>query len=967
MEFPKRTIAAVLFAVLPFALIAQKKLTQPPYTSSVDRTKGYEQRKKLEEKSLVSDISFRSVGPTVMSGRVVDIEVDPKQPEHFYVAYASGSLWETTNNGISFTPLFDDEMVMTIGDIVIDPHTNDVWIGSGENNSSRSSYAGSGIYKGTKDAKGKMTFTNLGLGETHHIGRMIFHPTKRGTMWVAALGHLYSPNDERGVYKTTDGGASWKKVLFVDDNSGAVDLVIDPSNPDVLYTAIWERERRAWNFKGNGKGSGIYKSTDGGENWNKIATKGAEFPQGDGVGRIGLSVCPTDPNVVYAVLDNQFRTEKKAEEKGDDLTKDDLRNMSKETFLGLSEDKLTTFLENNDFPDEYDAASVIRMVKRDKITPLALVEYLEDANSLLFDTPVKGCEVYKSLDAGKTWSKMNEDKLDGVFYSYGYYFGQIRVSPSNCDHIYIFGVPILKSEDGGKTYKSLSAENVHADHHALWIDPENPKHLVNGNDGGVNISYDDGATWLKSNTPSVGQFYSVNVDMAKPYNVYGGLQDNGVWTGSKTYQASRRWHQSGRYPYKSIMGGDGMQVEIDHRDNNTVYTGFQFGNYFRVDKTTGDSEYITPHHELGQRPLRFNWQAPIHLSVHNRDILYMGSHRFHRSMNRGDEFKTMSKDLTKGGRKGNVAYGTLTSIHESPLKFGLIYVGSDDGLIHVTRDGGNSWKKISTSLEQDMWVSRVQASAHETSRVYASLNGYRWDDFKAYLYVSEDYGNTWKSIGGDLPAEPINVVKEDPENANILYVGTDHGLYVSVDRGATFMQMKKNLPATPVHDLVIHSRDNDLVVGTHGRSIYIADVEHLQMLTDEVLKKPLHAFEMERTRHNPRWGSSWSAWSEPFIPSKHFPIYLGADATSAKVTITTADGGLVNELKVEVRKGINYIPYDLSIKSDYVKALNKARGKAKKEELKAADNDSYYLPRGKYKAVIKTGAEQVEVKFTVGD
>ena len=360
------------------------------------------------------------------------------------------------------------------------------------------------------------------------------------------------------------------------------------------------------------------------------------------------------------------------------------------------------------------------MIRKGKIKPIDVAHYLEDANSMLFDTPVIGAEVYKTVDGGKTWSKTHTDYLDDIYYSYGYYFGQIQIDKNNQNHIYISGVPILKSKDGGKSFTSIQKSNVHADHHALWINPSLKGHLINGNDGGLNISYDDGENWIKCNQPAVGQFYTVNIDNAKPYNVYGGLQDNGVWMGTSSYSASDSWHQSGQYPYKSIMGGDGMHVQIDNRNNQLVYTGFQFGNYYRIDLKKDKQKYIQPKHELGDSPLRFNWQTPILLSSFNQDILYFGSNKLHRSMNKGDDFETISNDLTQGGKKGNVAYGTLTSISESPFQFGLIYVGSDDGLVHVTKSGGENWTKISDSFPKDLWVSRVIASQHQKERVYVT-------------------------------------------------------------------------------------------------------------------------------------------------------------------------------------------------------------------------------------------------------
>lgn len=956
----------ILCLLFTFSLSFSQSV-QPPFTPAKERLDGFEKRKALQEQSILNGIKFRSVGPSVFSGRVVDLEVSPTDPSHFYVAYASGGLWKTENNGMSFTPLFDNEVVMTIGDIAVDWERNIIWVGTGEVNSSRSSYAGVGMYKSEDGGK---SWQHYGLTETHHIGRVILHPTDPNTLWVAALGHLYSPNEERGIFKTTDGGKSWTKTLFVNSNAGAIDLVIDPDNPQLLYAATWERERRAWDFIEGGKGSGIYKSMDGGNNWKLITNSKSGFPTGKGVGRIGLALGKKKgKTVLFAALDNYFRRPKEKEKQENILTKDDLREMNKEDFLKLENYKVKDYLASNNFPKKYNVKTVTEKIKKGEITPKTLVEYTEDANSLLFDTPVIGLEVYRSDDEGKSWTKTHEKYLDGVYYSYGYYFGTIRVSPSNADKLYIMGVPVIKSDDAGKTWESINGDNVHVDHHALWVNPNRPGHLILGNDGGINISYDDGKKWIKCNTPAVGQFYYVAVDMAQPYNIYGGLQDNGVWMGPSTYKANTRWHSSGQYPFKSIMGGDGMQVAVDTRDNKTVYTGFQFGNYFRVNTQTRKRKYITPKHELGERPLRWNWQAPIHLSIHNQDIFYMGSNKLHRSFNRGDDFEEISDDLTTGGRQGDVAFSTLTTIHESPLKFGLIYTGSDDGLAHVTRDGGFSWVNISKGLPKDMWIARIQASKFVKGRVYVCLNGYRWDDFKAYLYVSEDYGSNWQAIGSNLPAEPLNVVKEDPNNQEILYVGSDHGLYLSLDRGKSFMLMNEGLPAVSVHDVVVHPRDKELLVGTHGRSMYIGNVKELQQFTPSLMEETLHVFALAKTRYRSNWGNSFSPWRPASEPSLSIPIYV-KEAGTIKLQLQMAEGLELHQWEANLSKGLNYVPYDLSINeetlTEYNKSLNKGLKKGAKPILiKKAKNDKAYAYKGKYKLLLEKDGEKVETELVI--
>lgn len=896
------------------------------------------------------------------------MDVWEKDPTHFYVAYASGGLWKTENNGQSFTPLFENETVMTIGDIAVDWQRNVVWIGTGEVNSSRSSYSGVGMYRSEDGGK---TWQHKGLPESHHIGRIVLHPTDPNTLWVAVLGHLYSPNQERGVYKTTDGGNTWRRVLYVNENSGAVDLVIDPKDPNTLYAATWHRERRAWDFVESGIGSGIHKSMDGGENWFNISGQESGFVEGEGTGRIGLAVGVKDgKSVLFAIIDNQNRRPKEATQKEEVLTKDELRSMTKESFLKLDKEKLKAYLKDNDFPEKYSADKVIDMVKKGEITPLALVEYTEDANTNLFDTPVIGAEVYTSNDAGKTWKKTHDGYLDDLFYSYGYYFGQIRVAPQDADKLYIFGVPILRSLNGGETWESINGDNVHGDHHALWMNPTRPGHLVLGNDGGINISYDNGDHWVKCNTPPVGQFYAVAVDMADDYNVYGGLQDNGVWTGPHSYKAGVNWHDTGHYPYKMLLGGDGMQVAVDSRDNETVYTGFQFGNYYRIKRSTGESEQITPQHELGERPLRWNWQTPIHLSAHNQDILYMGANKLYRSFNKGKDWEAISTDLTKGGQQGNVPFGTITTVHESSLRFGLIYCGTDDGLVHVTQDGGITWKNISNGLPSGYWVSRVQASVHNLSRVFVTLNGYRNDNFEAIAFLSEDFGVSWQQLGtNELPLEPVNVLKEDPTNPDLLYMGTDNSLFISLDRGQHFMAMNHNLPAVPIHDLVVHPREKELVVGTHGRSIYLADVKHVQQLKDSILQLEMFAFDIPKIKFRGNWGNAWNTWAkEAPQPAPELCVYI-KNAGRLKVSVMAGDIKL-QSWEQDATAGLNYPNYKGTLTETaataFAKQLNEKKKKGEKLiEIKKAKDGNYYLVAGEYKVMYEMNGQKLASTLTI--
>jgi photosystem II stability/assembly factor-like uncharacterized protein len=869
-------------------------------------------------------------------------------------------LWYTNNNGTSFTPVLDRSPTQNIGDIAVDWKSKTIWVGTGEKNSSRSSYAGIGMLKSADAGK---TWQNVGLLDSHHISRILINPNNTDEVVVGVVGHLYSSNQERGIFKTMDGGKTWTNPLFINENTGIIDLAFAPNNFNVIYAASWERTRKAWNFDGDGVNSAIYKSTDAGFSWVKMADKSG-FPVGSGVGRIGLTVF--NENTVYALHDSQFRRKddkKKKENATNALSKDDFKTMSEETFFKLTDKKLNTYLKTNGFQEKYRAENVKQLVGSGNVKPIDLASYLEDANSLLFDTAVVGAEVFKTADGGVSWQKTHEGYLDDLYYSYGYYFGEIRVDLQDENGIYVLGVPILKSKDGGKTFTSINKENVHADHQALWVNPKKQGHILNGNDGGLNLTYDDGKNWIKLNNPAVGQFYSVFADNQKPYHVYGGLQDNGVWVSSHKAKVDKRWKQSGQNPYKSIMGGDGMHVQVDDRNPNIVYTGYQFGNYYRINRETDKQKYIQPKHNLGENPYRFNWQTPILLSKHNQDILYLGGNKLHRSLNKGDAWTTISNDLTNGGKKGNVAYGTLTSIAESPFQFGLIYTGSDDGLVHVSKNGGGNWEVISNALPQNLWVSRVIASTYKKERVYVALNGYRFDDFTSYVYKSDDYGKTWKNIGDSIPTSPVNVIKEDSENENILYLGTDNGLYISFNNGTSWEVFSKNLPNVAVHDLVIQPAEKHLIVGTHGRSLYKAEIGALQEITTVILNKSAHIFEIKAIKKSRYWGNSWTKWLQPNTAELNIPFYVNGDK---KVTLSiftdtesSSEQVKVNTISMDATKGFNEAVFNISFSEKGKKTYLK---KNKEVDLKEAKNGIWYLPKGKYLVKIEGEVSNFEVE-----
>ncbi len=854
----KKTIFSLLFLgilLMGFNLLSSYAANDNPQTGPTDpvtRLKSWEHHMKLKNESIFKNLKWRAVGPEFMGGRIESIACPPGYNSTIYVGVGSGNVWKTINNGTTWEPIFENESTFTIGAVAVSQSNhNIVWVGTGEVLMARSSFAGTGVFRSTDAGK---TWKNMGLNDTHHIGRVLIDPKDHDIVYVAAIGHSYSYNEERGLFKTTDGGKTWNKILYISDKVGVVEVVMDPSNNKTLYSVAWERDRKAWNNVISGEGSGIYKTTDAGLTWKRL-TNG--LPQGKHVGRSGLSVSISNPNVVYAVVDNQaLRPKEKKKKPTSSLTISQLKKMTKEEFLKLDPKTLETFLRENGVSREYSAKDVFEAIKKEELTPKSLAQYFLDLSAgRELRGRVIGGEIYRSDNKGETWRKVNEDYLETRI---GYDFCLIRVSPDNENEIYVLGNNLLVSEDGGKTYRINRGKIVHLlqhdirvlhlDHHELWIDPLNPDRLLLGNDGGLYISYDRGETWLHTNNLPIGEFYAISVDMATPYNIYGGTQDDAALYGPSTHNLEDRLNKHGvEDPWKHIYldrwgGGDSYFTEVDPTDPNTIYYEHQFGRLRRKNlksasthrqKSTeeGSTIDIMPRAKIGEPPLRYNWMAPFVISHYNPDTLYYGAHKLFKSLNRGDNWICLSPDLTTNPgleKQGNVPYGTVTTISESPLKPGLIYVGTDDGNVQVTKNDGVSWAKINTGLPQK-WVSRVVASRYDEGTVYVSLTGYREDDFEKYLYMSIDFGKTWKSIAGNLPSEPINVVRDDPRNKNILYVGTDHGgVYTSLDRGKTWYSICNNLPTAAVHDLVVHPRDNELVIGTHGRSIFVLDVEKIQ-------------------------------------------------------------------------------------------------------------------------------------------
>lgn len=932
----------------------------PPATEKTDSTDTW-----------IDSLQWREVGPTATGGRVVDIAVDPNDDHHIFVASAAGGLWETRNNGTTWNCTFENEAVISIGDIAIDPNdSNTLWIGSGEANNQRSSLAGNGVYKSVDGGK---TWQHLGLEETHHIGRIIIDPSDSNTVFVAAVGHLYTFNQERGLYKTTDGGQTWNKVLYVNPRTGVIDVAMHPDNPKVLLAAAYERIRKAWNFDGNGPGSGIYRSEDGGESWNRIESN---LPGGD-IGRIGVAFFPGDANIAYATVANQNPAEPRSSDDESESNGDDSEQESAEASddpqADDSEAEQSTESIETGFGFELvwkdpqwvvgdidrSAARRLEGLRKDDVlvslagianwSPERIKGFLESLKvgdqvawsfqrkgrdeplTLSLGLPAErearevGGQVYRSDDSGKTWTLVSERPVGG---QPPYYYGQIRVDPEDADRVYMLGVPMFVSTDGGKTFESNGAPSVHVDHHALWINPDNPRHIMLGNDGGFHISYDQAETWDYVFNIPLAQFYAITVDQQIPYHVYGGLQDNGSWGGPSEAAGGvtrEAWYRVG--------GGDGFYVQVDPNDHNLIFSESQFGALGRQNRETGERGFIRPPQTDADNPDRvadrYNWNSPILMSQHDPRTIYFGGNKLFLSYNRGDDWLTISPDLTTNDpakTTGNVPHCTITTIAESPRDPEFLVVGTDDGKVHVTRDRGKHWQDISTGFPLQptrWWCSRVECSRSDLETIYVSFTGYREDDFRAFVFKSEDAGQTWKSIVSNLPSENVNVIKQDPRTPTTLYVGTEHGVYVSLDDGGQWHELK-GIPRVSVQDLLVHPRDRDLVIGTHGRGIYILDEitplqergswmaerkeeqkTHLYSVNDLLLVRPssVDSFAGDRKRSAPSPDPGVAIWYE---------VLDGAELKDSKMVVKKATGETVATIELEDKPGLHQARYPSS-------------------------------------------------------
>ena len=880
----------------------------------------------------LKNLEFREIGPAVMGGRIDDFAVVESNPNIVYVGTASGGVWKTTNNGTTWEPVFDKEGVSTIGDIAIAPSDPAVvWVGSGEPNNRQSSSWGDGIYKSLDAGK---TWLKMGLAATHHIGRVVIHPKNPEVVYAAALGHLWGPNPERGVYKTTDGGKTWTQVLKINDDTGVSDIAMDPDSPDTLYAAAYERRRTPFGFNGGGPGSAIYKTTDGGATWKKLM-KGLPYENGGDTGRIGLDIYRKDSNIVYAIVQH---------EKGG---------------------------------------------------------------------------TYRSEDKGETWKKMGDTNPRPSYYS------QIRIDPNNDLRIWELGAQMYYSEDGGKTFSTQRIKGIHGDFHAMWINPANSNHVITGCDGGVHWSYDNGRTWDFINTIAIGQYYEVGLDNEKPYQICGGLQDNGSWCGPSMSLARDGITNE---DWTLMPGGDGFYAEIDNVEPWIVYTESQDGHISRRDAHTGQQREIMPEAKAGEPHYRFQWNSPMAVSAHDHKTIYYGGNYLFKSTDRGDSWTRLGGDLTTGVDRNKLPifgkvpdkntlsrhdgveeYPTITTLSESPLKADVLWVGTDDGNLQVTRDGGKTWKNVVSrvpGLPKGTYVSRVVASKYGEGTAYATFDGHRNDDYNVYIFITTDYGENWKAIRNGIPdsAGTVHVVREHPRDANLLFAGTEFGLWVSWDRGGNWTALKNNLPTVPVDDIEIQAEQNDLVLATHGRSIWIFDdITPIEKFDTGVTNSDLTFFSPRPatlwdlrqrrwsagqkmfTAKNPPYGAILNYYLKEAVPPKTAKDEKEKDKDNketaatdkevkteeaakkegkVKISVYDKDGKLVRELEGPGKAGVNRTNWDLRWNSPAVPTP---------EQVEAAAAGFDFGPRGplvepgEYTVKIKAGSKEAAQKVVVED
>jgi len=895
-----------------------RKLKKPAGRGPAKRKQAKKEKPKTKRALVEADLKrvpWRSIGPAVMGGRIADMAFAPGDTKTFYVGYASGGLWRTTNRGTTFEQLFKKEETSSIGAVAVcdaplkwkgwtkDTPAKDrkkkgkgriVWVGTGEGNGRNSSSWGNGVYRSTD---GGAKFVHLGLDETHDVPRIAVDPRNPDVCYVAALGHLWGHNSERGLYKTSDGGKTWSKVLYIDDKTGCCDVAVDPKRPDTVYAAMYMRLRTAYSFTSGGPKGGIYKSTNGGRTWKKLA--GGLPAQ---TGRIGLDIFPGDTKKVIAV-----------------------------------------------------------------------VESTEDGANSIRDDRMRAGGVFVSNDGGEKWER------GSVRSPRAFYFSKVKFDPKNSKRVYMLGWTTEVSDDGGKTFREGFANLLHADHHAILVSPEDPDHIVIGTDGGASQTFDGGKTWDFLNTIATGQFYNISLDDSDPYRVIGGLQDNGTWLGPSATNKNEAEDKAAKVSptgitnsdWQLVNWGDGFHADFDPTDPNVMYGEWQGGNLVRIDLSDSDRRYIAPEAREGEPRNRFNWNSPFFVSKHDGKTLYIGGNYVFKLTQRGEKWKRISPDLTtrdpdKMETVGSNAetHCTVVSLDESPLRKGLLWAGSDDGLVHVTRNDGTSWQNVTPPATKGRYVSRVHASAHAEGRCYVTLDGHRDDDMRPCVLATDDFGKSWRDVSGALPKRrSVMVVREDLFNEDVLYCGTENACYLSLDRGKTWTKMHGDaLPTVPVYDIKQHARESDVVLGTHGLSIWVLDgARWISELSQKVLDSPLHVFSIADAR--PKWFIGYSGlWTHKVFRAPNPPMGVRIDywireytGEPVRVTVEGAKGVVVKTLVGNNAPGYNRVVWDL----------------VPEEWLQAADQgeDTLFVPfharPGTYKVMLAMGEHKAEGTFKV--
>jgi len=958
--------------------------------------------------------TWRNIGPANMSGRITAVSVFEADPTTYWIATASGGLLKTSNNGVTFEHQFDKEATVSIGDVCVSPsNKNVVWVGTGEANPRNSVSFGDGVYKSTDGGK---TWKNMGLKKTFQIGKILIHPTDPNVVYVGALGRLYGPNEDRGLFKTTDGGQSWEKVFYIDDRTGVIDARLHPTNPDTVYIAMWERLRDEYDswpgtgitegydgydpVKKWGAGAGIYKSTDAGKSFQKL-TKG--LPTSD-MGRIGLDIYKKDPNVLFAVIDCAkigMGTPKKGAASttflglvGEDAEGEEGAKVTRVTpngpaeAAGLKTDDIIKKMGDKSVKTYEEVLAITAAAKPNDKVKLEVKrgEKTESVELTYTERPVgkggggfggpggatatrpyganyggqaanaqdqQGPDsfqyggLFKSTDGGESWTRINSINPRPM------YFSQVRVDPSDDKYVYVLGVSISASRDGGKSFQ-VGSRAIHDDQHALWIDPRDGRHQIVGTDGGFYATYDRGANWDHHNSFSLGQFYHVAVCSKKPYWVYGGLQDNGCWgVPSMTLRRTGPTNEDA----VSLNGGDGYVCRVDPEDPDQVYAESQNGGMVRYNLRTGERGSIKPVAPQGGPRYRFNWNTPYILSAANSHILYSGGNYVFKSVKKGDNPQIISPEIAR------TKHGSATALAESPRNPDVLWAGTDDGYLWVTKTGGKDWTNVTekVGLKKPIWVATIETSRFADGRAYVALDAHRLDDDAPYLYVTDDYGQTWKPITGNLPSGSTRCLREDVKNPNLLYCGTEFSLFASLDRGRSWAKINSNLPTVAVHEVAVHPTAGEIVAATHGRSLWVLDVTALrQMATDKIKDEP--------TLYKPNTVVRWQALptrgrtgrgfvGENPAPGAHVFYSLPKKAEKVAFEFQDIDGVKVGELNGPTGAGLHKLTWNTSSGGGGVGGGGGGRG--------GGGGFGRPVPPGAYRVVLTVDGKAQNQSFTI--